>query len=140
MNHDDAVRRIHALQNITLSSGAFPAEVDNAGRLLKRIAERFAIEPEEHQPQPRPMRSSAAWDYWCRLLGEFRIEARRFCNRANGMMGPDRLIVIKLDTGEWQIQRAAPGGRQTIVKHRGLESLRLYLQENAPRGYSFSQA
>jgi hypothetical protein len=140
MNHEDAIRRIHALRNVTLSSGAFPAEVDTARRPSKRIAERFAIDPEERQPQPRPMDSSAAWNYWCWMLREFCIEASRFRNRASATMGPDRLIVIKLDTGEWQIQRAALGGYQTIVKHRGLESLRLYLQENAPRGYSFAQA
>jgi hypothetical protein len=52
MNHEDAMRRIHALRNVTLSSGAFPAEVDTARRLSKRIAERFAIDPEERQPQP----------------------------------------------------------------------------------------
>jgi hypothetical protein len=55
-------------------------------------------------------------------------------------MGKDRLIVIRLDTSEWKVQRLTLGGYQTIVKRRGLESLRLYLQENAPRGYSFAQA
>src|ERR1700687_2778969 len=140
MNREDALRTICALRNITLATGALPAEVENARRLLKRIAERFAIELEERQPQPRPEHCSAVWNYWCFLLSEFRIEARRFRNRASGMMGTDRLIVIKLDTGEWQVQRVTPGGYQTVVKHRGLESLRLYLRENAPRGYSFAQA
>jgi hypothetical protein len=55
------------------------------------------------------------------------------CNRASGTMGTDRLIVIRLDTSEWQVQRQTLAGYQTIVKQPGLESLRLYLQENAPR-------
>jgi hypothetical protein len=138
MNREDAVRRIRALRKVTLENGALPPEVDNAGRLLQRIAERFAIEPEERQAQPHPMHSSAAWDYWCWLLSEFHVEGRRFCNRASGMMGPDRLIVIKLDTSEWQVQRVTPRGYQAIVKHRGLESLRVYLRENAPHRHSFA--
>jgi hypothetical protein len=139
VNRKDALRKVRALRNVTLASGALPAEVDNAGRLSKRIAERFAIECEERQEQPRPTQSSATWDYWRWLLSEFRIEARRFCNRASGAMGTDRLIVIRLDTSEWQIQRQTLAGYQTVVKQRGLESLRHYLQENAPRGYSFAQ-
>ena len=140
MNREDALRKVRALRNVTLASGALPAEVDNAARLSKRIAERFAIECEERQEQPRPTQSSAAWDYWRWLLSEFHIEARRFCNRASGAMGTDRLIVIRLDTSEWQLQRQTLAGYQTIFKQRGLESLRLYLQENTPRGYSFAQA
>ena len=138
MNREDALRRIRALRNVTLENGALAPEVDNAGRLLQRIAERFAIEPEERQAQPRPMHSSAAWDYWCSLLSEFHIEGRRFCNRGSGMIGPDRLIVIKLDTSEWQVQRVTRGGYQAIAKHRGLESLRLYLGGNAPHRHTFA--
>ena len=63
MNREDALRKVRALRNVTLASGALPAEVDNAARLSKRIAERFAIECEERQEQPRPTQSSAAWDY-----------------------------------------------------------------------------
>ena len=63
MNREDALRKVRALRNLTLASGALPAEVDNAARLSKRIAsERFAIDCEERQAQPRPTQSSASWD------------------------------------------------------------------------------
>src|SRR5260370_7254098 len=140
MNREDAVRRIRALRNVTLENGALAPEVDNAGRLLQRIAERFAIEPEERQAQPRPMHSSAAWDYWCSLLSEFHIEGRRFCNRGSGMIGPDRLIVIKLDTSEWQGQRGDPGGYQALAKTPGFGSLSLSFVGKPPPPPTFSSA
>ena len=137
MNREDALRKVRALRNLRLASGALPAEVDNAARLSKRIAERFAIDCEERQAQPRPTQSSAAWDY-CWLLSEFRIEARRFCNPAALWVPTDSSSL-----GSTRVSGSYNGRLsryQTIFKQRGLESLRLYLQENAPPGYSFAQS
>jgi hypothetical protein len=138
MKREDAMRKIHAMRNITVENGATPAEVDLAKQFVGRMMQNYDIQLDEPRPNV-PQRSSAAWDYWRSLLGEFRLKPSRAFNRVSVMMDPDYRIIINLGTNEWQVQRVSAGNK-TVFKRRGMESLRSYLRENAPRTYAFTHS
>jgi hypothetical protein len=138
MKREDAMRKIRAMRNITPENGATRAEADLAKQFVGRMIQNYNIQLDEPRPSV-PQRSSAAWDYWRSLLEEFRLEPHRAFNRASVMMSPDYRIIINLGTNEWQVQRVSAGNK-TVFKRRGMESLRSYLRENAPRIHSFAHS
>src|SRR5690348_15608500 len=138
MKREDAMRKIRAMRNVTMENGATPAEVDMAKQLVSRMIRDYNIQLDEPRPNV-PQRPSAAWDYWRSLLGEFRLKPSRAFNRASVMMGPDYRIIINLGTNEWQVQHVSAGNK-TVFKRRGMESLRSYLRENAPRTHAFTHS
>jgi hypothetical protein len=138
MKREDAMRKIRAMRNITMENGATPAEVDLAKQFVGRMILDYNIQRDEPRPSVS-RRSSAAWDYWRSLLGEFRLKPSRTFNRASVMIGPDYRIIINLGTNEWQVQQVS-AGYKTVFKRRGMESLRSYLRENVPRTYAFTHS
>jgi len=137
MNREDTLRRLRALRKLSEDEGAFPAEVESAKNLIRLLQERYDISdcaPEE-APQLVP-----DWPYWNWILGEFGIEGRRFLKSASAILDPTRIIVMRLDTGEWQVQRKTRSGYHVIAQNYNPESLRAYLRQNAPRKYTFAQA
>lgn len=137
MNREDVLRRLSALRNLSENEGAFPAEVENAKNLIRALEERYAID-EYTPPQEPPLVPD--WPYWNWILGEFGLEGRRFLKSASAILDPTRIIIIRLDSGQWQVQRKTRFGYQIIAQNHNPESLRAYLRENAPRKYSFAQA
>jgi hypothetical protein len=135
MNRDAALRRLRALRNLSLDKGAFPAEVESAKSLIRLLEERYSIEDEGPQKERGPVPD---WTYWNWILNEFGIEGRRFHKSASANLDSTRIIVIRLDSGEWQVQRKTHAGYQTVAHNRNPESLREYLQQNGPRKYSLA--
>ena len=135
MKREDAIRKIRAMRNITVENGATPAEVDMAKQFVDRMVRNYNIQLDEPRPNV-PQRTSAAWDYWRSLLEEFCLKPSRSFNRASVMMGADYRIIINLGTNEWHVQQVSTGNK-TVFKRRGMESLRSYLRDNAPKTYAF---
>ena len=123
MNREDAQRRLRALRNLTEDKGAYPAEVDNARNLIRMIEDRYQVEdlPPEKDPRLVP-----DWPYWNWILSEFGLQGRRFLKSASANLDADRIIVIRLDTGDWQVQRKNRSGYETIVQNYNPESLRAF--------------
>ncbi len=137
MNREDAVRRLRALRNLSKDEGAFPAEVESAKSLIRLLEDRYAISdcgPTEEPPLVPD------WPYWNWVLGEFGIEGRRFLKSASAILDETRIVIIRLDTGDWQVERRTRVGYQVIAQNHNPESLRAYLRQNASRKYTFSQA
>ena len=57
---------------------------------------------------------------------------------AETAVGNNSKVYIRLDENRWWVEENCPGGRQqTTARNLGVESLRKYLKEHAPRSYSF---
>lgn len=135
MTAQDALRKIRLLRRLNPESGAFETEADNAARLSRLLMERYAVGKTE-ETQPSAPRFRLTWVYWEALLDEFGMPLRRFGRRGNAALGRDRIIHIKLDTGQWWAERNAAGGLETEARDWGVESLRAYLVKNVPRAYT----
>lgn len=136
MNRDDALRKLRALNNLIADEGAFPAEIENAKSLIRQLEERYAVDDPGPEQEP-PLVPD--WPYWDSILREFGIEGRRFLKSASATLDSTRSIIIRLDTGEWKVQRKTRNGYQVIARNCNPESLRAYLQRSAPRKYTFAQ-
>lgn len=77
--------------------------------------------------------SRLTWAYWEALLGEFQIDLQTFGQRGHAMLGRDRIIYIKLHTGQWWIGRKTRDGLEAVARDHGVEALRAYLVKNAAR-------
>lgn len=138
MTVEDARRKIALLRRVSTDKGALAAEREAAYRLQKALMERYAIKDQEipdGQTTARPF--SLNWDYWKELLDEFGLSLTRFGGRGSVEIGNNIVAHIRLAANEWWIEVRTPRGRQTTVRDRGLDSLRVYLKEHAPKGYSF---
>lgn len=137
MNREDAQRRLRALRNLTEDKGAYPAEVEAARNLIRMIEDRYEV---VDLPPQRDSRLVPDWPYWNWMLSEFGIEGRRFLKSASANLDANRIIVIRLDTGEWQVQRKNGAVYQTVAQNYNPESLKAFLRQHAPRRYTFAQA
>jgi hypothetical protein len=136
MKTEDARRKIALLRKISTDSGAAAAEKETAYRLQKRLMERYGVEAED---VPRPSQSTIlnlTWTYWQDLLDGFGLHLNHFGTRGNAMVGNSKLH-IALATNQWSVEEKAPGGWRITARDRGVESLRKYLKEHAPKNYSF---
>lgn len=77
------------------------------------------------------------WSYWQEFLEEFGLQLGRLGNRGSASVGNNSKVYIRLDKSQWWVEVRSPGGWQTTVRDQGIESLRKYLNEHAPRSYSF---
>lgn len=137
MRVEDALRKVRLLRRVRPENGASAAEADNAARLADAIIERYALGNGDIHPESAPRRR-LSWVYWQHLMEDFGIKLRHFGKRGNASLGDGRLIFIRLDSGQWQVQRTAPSGWETIKRDYGVEALRAYLMQNGPRMYSFT--
>jgi hypothetical protein len=136
MRAEDALRKIGLLRRMRTENGASAAEADNAARLAKALMERYAIKPEDVRSDSHASAFRMTWVYWQELLHDFGLQLRHFGHRGNAEMGRDRIIYITLRTGQWWIEQRLHGGWQTGARDRGVESLREYLTQHAPRSYT----
>ena len=134
MSAEDALRKIRLLSQITRENGASAAEADNARRLAKALMDRYTIKPEGspivQEPAPK-----LTWIYWQELFNEFSLQFSHFGYRGRAAIGHDRLVYVMLTTGQWSIEKRSNGGSRTILRDRGVASLRKYLCQHA-RTYS----
>lgn len=139
MNLEDALRKIRLLRRFRPENGASEPEAENAARLAQALMERYALRPGDlRAADPAPV-LGLSWMYWQQLMDEYGIKLRHFGRRGNASLGDGRLIFIRLDSGQWQVQRTSPGGWETIQRDGGVESLRTYLSKSGPRLYSFAR-
>lgn len=136
MRAEDALRKIGLLRRVKTENGAAVPEADNAARLAKALMERYAIEPEDVPGASSPSASRLTWTYWRALLNEFGLHLHSFGHRGNAAVGTDKIVYIKLRTGQWWVEEHSPGGWQAGVRDWGVETLRKYLNMHAPRSYS----
>ncbi len=137
MTVEDAQRKIVQLRKVSTDKGALPAEKETAYRLQKVLMERYAIKVQE-MPDPAPTTAFRLhWGYWQELLDEFGLGLNRLGNRGSAAVGYNSKVYIRLDQNQWWIEERSPAGWKATVRDRGLESLRTYLKEHAPKSYSF---
>ena len=138
MKVDDALRKIRLMRRITLENGCTTSETENAMRLTQALMSRFSVDAADVRPTPPPS-SRPTWVYWQHLLNEFGFELRSFGKRASASLGSaQHVLVVKLDSGKWHVQRMTPHGWHTESHGVGLDSLRKYLGKKAPRSYSLA--
>ena len=137
MKVEDALRKIALLRKISSDKGAMAAERETAHRLQKVLMERYAIHQREIPDAAPTTASRLSWSYWQELLEEFGLRLDRLGNRGSAMVGSNRKVYIRLDQSQWWTEEKSPSGWQTKVREQGLESLRKYLSEHAPKNYSF---
>ena len=138
MKLEDALRKIRLLRAVKQENGASEAEVASAANLVQSLMERFAVRPDDAAPI-RPPIFRMSWVYWEQLCNEHGLELKRFGKRGSARIGPDRLVLIRLETGEWRVQRSARGVDETIAHDCGVEALRIYLNHHASRTYSLAR-
>lgn len=108
--------------------------------MTETLLREFAVEPEAVLP-PAPTIHRPSWVYWENLLSQYGLQLRRFGKRGSVTIASDRhMLLIRIDTGEWQAQKMGPGGWQVVAREVGLDSMRNYLAKNTPRAFTFFQA
>jgi hypothetical protein len=137
MTVQDALRKIELLRKISIDKGAVPAERETAYRLQKVLMERYAIKPLDIPEAAPTTTSRLSWSYWQELLDEFGLRLDRLGNRGSVAVGNNRKVHIRLDKNQWWIEERSSSGLRTTVRDLGIESLRSYLKEHAPKSYSF---
>jgi hypothetical protein len=139
---EDALRKIALLRKISNDKGALAAEAETAHRLEKVLMERFSIRPQDipdgSRSQATPFRLN--WTYWRELVDEFDLPLSHFGGRGSVELGPNIIVYIRLAANQWWVEEKSAREWQATVRGRGIESLREYLKEHAPRGYSFVNA
>jgi hypothetical protein len=137
---EDALRKIELLRKISNDKGALAAEAETAHRLEKILMERFGIKPRD---VPDPTREKTIpfrlnWTYWQELLDEFDLRLSRFGGRGSVEVGLNIIVYIRLAANEWWVEERSMREWQATVRGRGVDSLREYLKEHAPKSYSFA--
>lgn len=135
MTNEDALRKIRLLRQVKTENGASAAEAENAARIVKALMERYTIKARNSAPRRDPARQ-LTWVYWQELFNEFGLRFSHFGDRGSATIGSDINIYVKLGTGEWWIEKRSGGVSHAGARDNGVESLRKYLKEHAPRGYS----
>ncbi len=136
MTAEDALRKVALLRKISTDNGAVAAEVENARRLQQALMKRYAINARDVRTASSTTVFRLTWIYWEQLLKEFRLRLDRFGNRGSATIRDDTKVYIRLDRNQWWIEERLPGGWQPTARSLGVESLRKYLIERAPRSYT----
>ena len=137
MTAEDALRKVALLRKISTDNGAVAAEVETARRLQQALMKRYAIKAQDIRAASGTTVFRLTWIYWQDLLKEFGLRLDQFGNRGSVAVGNNSKLYIRLDKNQWWIEERSPGGWQTTARNWGVESLRKYLKEHAPRSYTF---
>ncbi len=140
MTVEDALRKIALLRRVSEDKGALTAEREAAHRLQKVLMERYAIKPQEVPEGAARTPFRLNWDYWRELLGEFDLRLTHFGGRGSAEVGKNMIVYIRLALNQWWIEERTPTGWKPTIRDKGMDSLRAYLKEHAPKTYSFSTA
>ena len=137
MTVEDALRKIELLRRLSADKGAVPAEREAAYRLQKVLMERYAIKRQEVPEASSTNVFRLNWTYWQELLDEFDLRLNHFGNRGSVEVGRNSIVYITLGNSQWRVEERSKAGWQTTIRDQGIESLRAYLKEHAPKSYSF---
>jgi hypothetical protein len=132
----DILRKIRLLSEVNTKNGASAAEADNAQRLARALMDRYSIKAEEERPVSQRPAAKLTWVYWQELFNEFWLEFSYLGYRGSATIGHDRAVYIKLNTGQWSVEKRSNAGTQIVARDVGLETMRKYLSAHA-RTYSF---
>lgn len=132
MTVEAALRKIRLLRRVVTGNGASEGEARAAARLAGALMERYSIRGEDVQPIGDPF-NRMTWVYWDQMLEEFGLVADHIGGRANAEFGDGLHIVIRLQSGQWQVQQRSPQGWKIAAQGEGLKALRKYLTRNTPR-------
>ena len=132
----DILRKIRLLSEVNTKNGASAAEADNAARLARTLMDRYSIKAEEERPVSQRPAAKLTWVYWQELFNEFWLEFSYLGYRGSAAIGHDRTVYIKLNTGQWSVEKRSNAGTQIVARDVGLETMRKYLSAHA-RTYSF---
>ena len=132
----DILRKIRLLSEVNTKNGASAAEADNAQRLARALMDRYSIKAEEERPVSQRPAAKLTWVYWQELFNEFWLEFSYLGYRGSAAIGHDRTVYIKLNTGQWSVEKRSNAGTQIVARDVGLETMRKYLSAHA-RTYSF---
>jgi hypothetical protein len=132
----DILRKIRLLSEVNTKNGASAAEADNAARLARTLMDRYSIKAEEERPVSQRPAAKLTWVYWQELFNEFWLEFSYLGYRGSATIGHDRTVYIKLNTGQWSVEKRSNAGTQIVARDIGLETMRKYLSAHA-RTYSF---
>ena len=132
----DILRKIRLLSEVNTKNGASAAEADNAQRLARALMDRYSIKAEEERPVSQRPAAKLTWVYWQELFNEFWLEFSYLGYRGSAAIGHDRTVYIKLNTGQWSVEKRSNTGTQIVARDIGLETMRKYLSAHA-RTYSF---
>jgi hypothetical protein len=141
MTVEDALRKIELLRRLSADKGAVPAEREAAYRLQKVLMERYAIKRQEVPEGPKTNAFRLNWTYWQELFDEFDLQLNHFGSRGSAEIGRNSMVYITLGNSQWRVDDRSKGGGgwQTTVRDQGIESLRAYLKDHAPKSYSFTR-
>jgi len=124
MNLRDVLRRVRLSR--TMSPKDRAREAESAVNLAQILGERFSVGSEGVRfASSRAYRNS--WVDWRESLGELGIELRHIGRRGYASLKNGKQVLIRLDSGQWQVQRRALGGWEIVTRDWGRESLRVYL-------------
>ena len=140
MTVEDALRKIALLRRVSEDKGALTAEREAAHRLQKALMERYEIKPQEVPEGPARTPFRLNWDYWRELLDEFDLRLSHFGGRGSAEVGKNMIVYIRLALNQWWIEERSSTGWKPTIRDKGMDSLRTYLKEHAPKTYSFSTA
>ena len=132
MKLEDALRKIRLLRQVKAEHGASDAEAENASAIIRTLMERFAVKSEELRPSNEMPFRRMSWVYWDHLLEEHGLELRHFGKRGSVSIGQDTQALMRLDTGEWRVQRGHNGSTQVLAVGQGVETFQSFLSKNAP--------
>jgi len=141
MKLEDALRKIRLLRQVKPEHGASDAEAENAAMLMRTLMDRFAVKSEDVRPSNGSL-FRMSWVYWDHLLDEYGLELAHFGKRGSATISRDTQVLIRLDTGEWRVQRSRLGGTEPelVAEGEGVGTFQTYLTKNAPRMYSLSSS
>ena len=129
MNPRDVLRRFRLSRIIPPENRV--SEAEDQVKLAQFFGQRLSVGSESVR-----FASSGAyrtsWVGWRELLGELGIELRRIGRRGYASLKNGQQVLIRLDSGQWQVQQGSLGGWEIVARDWGRESLRAYLIKNGP--------
>ena len=129
MNPRDLLRRLW-LPRVGSSQNS-AGETEDTVNLARILGERFSIGSEG----VRFASTSAyrkSWVEWRDSLRELGVELRHIGRRAYASLKHGKQVLIRLDSGQWQVQQRSVGGWEIVARDWGRESLRAYLIKDGP--------
>jgi hypothetical protein len=129
MNPRDLLRRLWPPR--VGSSRNSTGETEDTVNLARILGERFSTGSEG----VRFASTSAyrkSWVDWQDSLRDLGIELCHIGRRGHASLKNGKQVLIRLDSGQWQVQQESPGGWEVVARDWGRKSLRAYLVKDSP--------
>src|SRR6266851_6452423 len=103
----------------------------DAINLARILGERFSVGSEGVRFASRSAYRNS-WVDWRDSLRELGVELRHIGRRGHASLKNGKQVLIRLDSGQWQVQQGSLDGWEIVARDWGRESLRAYLIKNGP--------